>query len=130
MLVAFEFPPVSHLLEWPDLFAGINKVALIYIAATVITLVLVFLATRNRQLVPRGTQNVTESAIDFIEDSIIAQTMVPTGCLPPVPDHPLLLRALLNIFEVVPFIQFPATSRMAIPPSWPSSSGSSSTSSG
>jgi F-type H+-transporting ATPase subunit a len=91
-------------------------VGLIHIAATVITLTLVFLAVRKRQLVPRGTQNVMESAINFIEDSVIAQTIGPGGM------HYLPFLATIfffvlfsNIFEVIPFIQFPANSRMAMP---------------
>jgi F-type H+-transporting ATPase subunit a len=116
VLAALHFPPVSHLLEWPVLFLGLNKVGLIHIAATVITLVLVFLAVRKRQLVPRGTQNVMESAINFIEDSVIAQTIGPGGM------HYLPFLAAIfffvlfsNIFEVIPLIQFPANSRMAMP---------------
>jgi F-type H+-transporting ATPase subunit a len=116
VLVALEFPPVSHLLEWPDLVAGINKVALIYMVAAIITLVLVFLGTRDRQLVPRGTQNVMESAVDFIEDSIIAQTIGPGGLV----YLPFLMSIFFfvlfsNIFEVIPFIQLPGNSRMAMP---------------
>jgi F-type H+-transporting ATPase subunit a len=115
-LVALEFPPVSHLLEWPDLFLGLNKVGLIHIVATLLTILLVYLAVRDRQLVPRGTQNVMESALDFIEDSIIAQTIGPGGMVYlPFLTAIFFFVLFSNMFEVIPFIQFPSNSRMAMP---------------
>ena len=53
MLFALEFPPVSHLLEWPDiLFNGtpfaINKPILIFFAAFVLTLALFFAAGKKK----------------------------------------------------------------------------------
>lgn len=116
MFVALEFPPVSHLLEWPVVGIGLNKVGMIHMVAVLITLTLVFFAVKNRQLVPRGVQNVMESAVNFIEDSVIAQTIGPSGM------HFLPFLATIfffvlfsNIFEVIPFIQFPANARMAMP---------------
>jgi len=120
VLFALEFPPVSHLLEWPDnAFNGtpfaINKPILIFFAALVLTLALFFAAGKKR-LVPTGAQNVAESAVNFIEDSVIMQTMGGDG----MAYLPFLLTLFFfvlfcNIFEVLPFVQFPATSRMAIP---------------
>jgi F-type H+-transporting ATPase subunit a len=120
VLFALEFPPVSHLLEWPDIiFDGtpfaINKPILIFFAAFVLTLLLFFVAGKKK-LVPTGAQNVAESAVNFIEDSVIMQTMGRDG----MAYLPFLLALFFfvlfcNIFEVLPFIQFPATSRMAIP---------------
>lgn len=116
MLVALEFPPVSHLLEWPVIGGGLNKVGIIHVVAVLITLTLTFLAVRNRALVPRGVQNVMESAVTFIEDSVIAQTIGPGGMV----FLPFLLTIFFfvlfsNIFEVIPFVQFPANARMAMP---------------
>jgi F-type H+-transporting ATPase subunit a len=59
---------------------------------------------------------VAESLIDFITDGIILQTMGPEG----MPFLPFLLAMfcfifVCNIFEVIPFIQFPADARMANP---------------
>jgi F-type H+-transporting ATPase subunit a len=117
---ALAFPPVSHLLEWPDILfkdspLAINKVVLIFFAALVLTLVL-FFAAGKKNLVPKGAQNVAESAVNFIEDSVIMQTMGQEG----MGYLPFLITLFFfvlfsNIFEVIPFIQFPATSRMAIP---------------
>jgi len=118
--IALEFPPVSHLLEWPDILFkgtafGVNKVVLIFWAGVILTLGLFFLAGK-RQLVPTGIQNVAESAVNFIQESVIMQTMGREGM------HylPFLLAMFffvffLNIFEVIPGIQFPGNSRMAVP---------------
>ena len=51
-VLALDFPPVSHLFEWPDmLFSGtayaINKTALIYLAAVLITAAIFLLAGRK-----------------------------------------------------------------------------------
>ncbi|HEY1281716.1 MAG TPA: F0F1 ATP synthase subunit A, partial [Acidimicrobiales bacterium] len=75
-----------------------------------------FFAAGKKKLVPTGAQNVAESAVNFIEDSVIMQTMGREG----MGYLPFLLALFFfvlfcNIFEVLPFIQFPATSRMAIP---------------
>jgi F-type H+-transporting ATPase subunit a len=119
-ILALDFPPVSHLLEWPaflfkDTAFAFNKVALIFVAATVITLVFFFVAGK-RKLVPTGVQSVAESSVEFIENSVIMQTMGPEG----MAYLPFLLALFFfvffcNIFEVIPLIQFPATSRMALP---------------
>ena len=120
-LLALEFPPVSHLVEWPDLlFAGsplaINKVVLIYAFAVVTTLVLFWVAGRQSKLVPTGVQNVVEGSIDFIEENVVMQTIGPDG----LRFIPFLLAMfffvlLTNILEIVPFVQFPANARMAMP---------------
>ncbi|MDP6213638.1 MAG: hypothetical protein QGI41_01725, partial [Acidimicrobiales bacterium] len=80
-VLALDFPPVSHLFEWPDIFFSgtayaINKTVLIYLAAVVITGVIFTLAGRPKaSLVPAGIQHVAESGIDFIEESVVMQTI-------------------------------------------------------
>ena len=63
---ALEFPPVSHLFDWPDiLFSGslfaVNKTVLIYLAAVLITSAIFLTAGKQRNsLVPVGVQHVAE----------------------------------------------------------------------
>lgn len=116
MLFGLEFPPVSHLVEWPTGPLGFNKVAGIYVFAVLATAFLFIYAGRKKQLVPKGAQNVAEMAVDFINNQVILQTMGPEG----LGFLPLLLTMFMfilfsNITEIVPFIQFPANARMAIP---------------
>lgn len=120
-LLGIEFPPISHLIEWPDIFFegtpfAINKATLIYFAAVVITLAIFFIASRRAQLVPQGVQNVAESSVDFVRDGIIMQTIGPDG----MRYLPFLLAMFffilfINLFEILPFIQFPGNARMAVP---------------
>ena len=121
-VLALEFPPVSHLFEWPDiLFSGtmyaVNKSALIYLAATAITGAIFILAGRPKEsLVPAGVQHVAESGIDFIEESVVMQTIGPEGRkFMPFLTTMFFFILFSNIFEVIPGIQFPANSRMAFP---------------
>jgi F-type H+-transporting ATPase subunit a len=121
-VLALEFPPISHLFEWPDiLFSGtmyaVNKTALIYLAATAITGAIFILAGRPREsLVPAGVQHVAESGIDFIEESVVMQTIGPEGRkFMPFLTTMFFFILFSNIFEVIPGIQFPANSRMAFP---------------
>ena len=121
-VLALEFPPVSHLFEWPDiLFSGtmyaVNKTALIYLAAMAITGAIFILAGRPREsLVPAGVQHVAESGIDFIEESVVMQTIGPEGRkFMPFLTTMFFFILFSNIFEVIPGIQFPANSRMAFP---------------
>jgi F-type H+-transporting ATPase subunit a len=66
--------------------------------------------------VPTGVQNLVESVVEFITDGIILQTMGPEGM-----KYLWYLTSLFffiffcNVFEIIPFFQFPASARMAIP---------------
>ena len=117
-----EFPPVSHLVEWPDFalkgnaYFAFNKIALLVILSSVLTFTLFALAGRKAQLVPTGIQNVAESAIEFVRDGILMQTMGPHGM------HwlPFLTTIFFfvffnNLWEVIPGIQMPVSARMAVP---------------
>ena len=117
-----HFPPIESLLEWPGfLFEGntfleLNKVGVIYLFAMVAPLVIFTLAIRKSALVPRGVQTVAESSVDFVRENVVMQTMGPDG----MKFMPFLLSLFFfiffaNITEVIPFIQFPANSRMAAP---------------
>jgi F-type H+-transporting ATPase subunit a len=119
-LLAIEFPPVSHLIEWPDLFGSgpfaVNKVVLLMWTAALLTFLLFFVAGRQAQLVPTGVQNVAESVIDFVREQVILQTMGPEG-LSWTPFLVTLFTFIFvgNIFEVVPFVQMPVNARIALP---------------
>lgn len=121
-LLALEFPPVSHLFEWPDiLFDGtpfaLNKTGLIYLAAMLLTIVIFARAGRRREtLVPAGVQHVAEAGIEFVEESVVMQTIGPEGRrFLPFLTTMFFFILFSNITEVIPFIQFPANSRMAMP---------------
>jgi len=117
---ALEFPPLSHIVNWPG-FVGegqwweINKVVVVYGFAVLFTMLL-FLLGSKKAMVPTGAQNLAETAVEFIEDGIVMETMGPEG----LKYTPYLLSLFLfifftNIFEVVPGFQMPASARIALP---------------
>ncbi|MDQ6854295.1 MAG: F0F1 ATP synthase subunit A [Actinomycetota bacterium] len=120
-LLGLDFPPISHLTRWPDIFFqdtpyAVNKTVLIYIAAVLLTLAFFFAAGRRAQLVPRGVQNVAESSLEFVRDGIILQTIGPEGMgYLPFLTAMFFFIFFANIFEVVPFIQFPGNASFAVP---------------
>ena len=80
MLAALKFPQIGELLEWKDiLFKGspfaVNKIVVLTVASSVLTLLFFFVAGSKNALVPRGIQGLAESVVDFVRDSIIQQTM-------------------------------------------------------
>jgi len=120
-LFGLEFPPISHFLEWPEVaFKGtpfaINKTTILFVVSTVITLGFFFLAGYRAKLVPRGVQNVAEASVDFIREGVIMQTIGPDGMrYLPFLTAVFFYILFINIFEIVPFVQFPANSRFAVP---------------
>lgn len=119
MIIGAEFPPLSHLVIWPEFFGndtwGVNKVVLVYAMAAILTM-LVFILGNKQKLVPTGAQNLAESAVEFIEQGIVMETIGEKG----LKYTPLLVSLfffifLSNIFSIVPVIQMPATARIALP---------------
>jgi F-type H+-transporting ATPase subunit a len=119
-VIALDFPPVSHVIEWPDIWGSgpfaVNKVVLLMWASAIITFLFLFVASRRQQLIPQGVQNVGESVVDFVKEGIIMQTMGPDG----MAFAPLLLTFftfifVCNIWEVIPGIQMPVNARIALP---------------
>ncbi len=116
-MLGLEFPPINELLRWQDLFPTFNKIALIAVAAALISIVLFLIAARRDPMVaPTGARNLAEVTIDFIEESVVMQTLGKTG----LKWTPFLLSLFLFIFlcnipGVIPIIQMPATARIAIP---------------
>jgi F-type H+-transporting ATPase subunit a len=121
LLGQLDFPPISHLTRWPDFLFNdtayaINKTVLIYVASMLITMAFFFAAGRRAQLVPRGVQNIAESSLEFIREGIILQTIGPDGMrYLPFLTTMFFFIFFANIFEVVPFIQFPANASFAVP---------------
>ena len=118
-MLALEFPPIENLVEWPAYFGegeiyAFNKIALISVLAVLIPTVLFLLS--KKEMVPRGLQNICESAIEFVEKQVIMSAIGPEG----LKYLPMLLSMFLfvffgNIFEVIPTFQMPANARMANP---------------
>jgi F-type H+-transporting ATPase subunit a len=116
-LLAFELPPINMLLRWRDVVPTVNKVVLIGIAAALIGIAIFLAASRkDPNKAPKGSRNLAEVIIEFIEKQIIMQTMGPSG----LGWTPFLLTLFIfiylsNVPGVIPILQMPATARMGIP---------------
>ena len=115
------FPPISHVLEWKNLFGtdgmfAINKIALTNFFAVAATFLFFWAGSRKRALVPKGVQNLAEASIVFIEHSI-ADEVMGHGGKKYVPFLATLFFFVFfnNIPGVIPGWQMPANARMAVP---------------
>lgn len=121
-LLALEFPPVSHLIEWPDFalqgneYLAFNKIGLLSIVAALLSIGIIWFGARKAQLVPGRGQSFAESIVEFVRENIVMQTMGASGLV----WMPFLLSVFLfvlfaNSFGIIPGIQMPVTARMAVP---------------
>ena len=112
---------VNHLFFWdPILFKdtpfALNRVSLLMIVGSLACITFFWLASRKRSMVPKGMQTIGETAYLFIRDRIAIDVIGPEGV-----KYAAYLTALfffiffMNLMEIVPGINFPVTSRMAIP---------------
>ena len=120
LFAALEFPPISHLLEWPTIIGdgpfAINKVVLGFFLTVIVTMAIFVLGGRQTSLVPTGMKNVAESAVDFVRNGIVLQTMGPDG----LAWTPFLLSIFFfiffnNLLGIIPLWQMPGNARMAVP---------------
>jgi F-type H+-transporting ATPase subunit a len=115
--IGFELPPINMLLRWQDVLPTGNKVVLIGIAAALIGIGIFLAAARkDPKQAPKGSRNLAEVIIEFIEKQIILQTMGPSG----LAWTPFLLTLFIfiyisNVPGIIPIIQMPATARMGTP---------------
>ncbi len=117
----FEAPGVDEF-KWPCIWrvfgntACINKVVLLYFLGALTVFLLFYFAFRKPKIVPTGLQNLMEVAVDFVRNQIILEVIGPAGLtFLPYLVTLFVFVFLTNVFGIIPFIQFPATSRMAIP---------------
>lgn len=96
--------------------ACLNRTTMLILLVTAVIAALFLVAFRAPQIVPTGLQNVAEYAIDFVRRQIILEVIGPEG----MRFLPYLVSLFVfiffsNVMEIIPFINFPVTSRMALP---------------
>src|SRR3990170_3797753 len=120
MQLAIELDP-NHLFFWePLLFEdtpfAINRVVLLMFVGALACLAFFLIGSRRKALVPKGVQNLAESAYLFVRNNIAVDVIGPEGL-----KYANYLASVfffiffMNLLEIVPGINFPVTSRMAIP---------------
>lgn len=112
---------VKELFEFTDAWFTIGSfnftrtTFLIFLAAFIV-IALLYFGLRKGRLVPSKFEMIMESSVEFVRDGIGKDIIGPEG----YKYVPYLLSLFLfilvgNLFEVTPFINFPITSRMALP---------------
>ncbi len=111
---------VNELFETPVVFSigglDVNRAMLLMFLAAFIAVGLLFFAFRKPRLVPTRFGAAMEGLVGFVRDEIAIGIIGHDG----IKYFPYLLSIFMfiligNLFEVTPFINFPITSRMAIP---------------
>jgi F-type H+-transporting ATPase subunit a len=94
----------------------INKPILLVLISGAIVLAFFLYAFRKPKIVPRGAQNLGEVGVLFVRDQILRPQLGKAG------DKylPLLVSLfffiwIMNLFGIIPYIDFPATAKYAIP---------------
>ncbi len=127
LLAQFQMPPVTELFEYPPFLfkdvkiaelipIGFNRVSLLMFVSVVVILAFVLIPMRNPRVVPTKPQLLVESVVQFVRDYIVIEVIGPAG-LKWVPYLTALFLFIFvnNMFEVIPYIIFPPTGRMAMP---------------
>ena len=114
--------PVNELFSFPALFGEgtvyeFTRIQLIMFFAVLLGMALMAYAfVIKRDVVPGKVQAAAEGLVDFIRNDIAVQAIGKEG-IPFVPFFTavFLFVWLNNLFEIVPFVVFPPTAKMALP---------------
>ncbi|HZJ25851.1 MAG TPA: F0F1 ATP synthase subunit A [Acidimicrobiia bacterium] len=121
MLAAFTFPPIDELFRWQDLAFGdtpfaINKTSLLMMISVALILIIFIGGSRRMKLIPSRLQNVLEMTYEFIDRGITRDVIGADATrFTPFLGSLFLFILFLNVWEVIPFIQFPPTARFGVP---------------
>lgn len=108
----FEYrTPIVEILGFP-----ITRTVVLIVLAALVVIALLYFGLRKKSTVPGRFQAAMESLVGFVRDEVAVGIIGPDG----IRYFPYLLAIFMfiligNAFEITPFINFPITSRMAIP---------------
>ncbi len=108
---------INEMFDWPAVLPfGINRVVLLMFLATIATFLFLYLPFRKPRIVPTKFQIAVEVLVDFVKKDVGRDIIGPESVKYEWLLIPMFFWLLfLNILEVTPLINFPPTSRMAIP---------------
>ncbi len=121
MLGVFTFPPIDELFVWPDIVFedtpfAINKTSLLVMVSSLLILLIFIGGSRKMKLVPTKFQSLLESTYEFVDRGITRDVVGNDATrFTPFLGALFLFILFLNFWEIIPFIQFPPTSRFGIP---------------
>ncbi len=120
----FEVPEINHLFTFRPFFSfqvggitfNVTFLTLVMFALTFALTALFIAAFRRPAVVPGKLQNVMEAAVDAVRENIVIQTIGPDGeRYMPYLTAMFFFVLAMNLMEIVPGVQIPISSRMAIP---------------
>jgi F-type H+-transporting ATPase subunit a len=120
-LGVFTFPPIDELFRWKDFafegqFYAINKTSLLVMISSLLIILIFVGGSRKMKLVPGKFQSTLEFTYEFVDRGITRDVIGNDATrFTPFLGTLFLFILFLNFWEVIPFIQFPPTSRFAIP---------------
>jgi F-type H+-transporting ATPase subunit a len=110
-LQSFNFKPMFSIGSF-----HFTKPILVALLCAVIVLVLFWAAFWKPKLVPRGIQNIGELAVLGVRDQILRPSLGKKGdSYLPFLVAMFFFIYFMNLMEIIPFFQFPATSRIGFP---------------
>jgi F-type H+-transporting ATPase subunit a len=116
----FEVPPVGELFNFRPLLElggifDINRVVLITLTATALSMLLFYVAFSKPKLVPGRLQAAVEAIVQFIRELAI-DIIGPEGRrFVPFLMSIFMFVLLNNLFGIIPGVSLPATSKIALP---------------
>ena len=120
----FHVPEVTHLLEFAPLFSfkiggmvfHVTFITLVMFALTFLLAGLFIAGFRNATVIPGKLQNFLEAGVDGVKQQIVAPILgADSDRFMPLLTSMFFFVFAMNFMEVVPPVQFPLSSRMAIP---------------
>ena len=117
----YKVPPVEELFSFdPILFEGtpfqITRVQVILLFGVLLLIGFFVFALRKRSVVPGKIQLVAEMIVGFVREQIAYQMMGKQGeAFVPFLTTVFVFVLVMNWFEILPFVNFPPTSKTAIP---------------
>jgi len=94
----------------------LNRTSILMLLVAAVLATLLIVASARPRLIPTGLQSIAESIYAFIRRDVVIGVMGPEGeRYAPYLTSLFLFAFLASLCEVIPGIQFPITSRMAMP---------------
>lgn len=121
MFAAFTFPPIDELFRWKDVAFentpyAVNKTSILMMVSVAIVLAIYVGGSRRMKLIPSKFQSVLEMTFEFIDRGITRDVIGNDATrFTPFLGAMFLFILFLNFWEIIPGIQFPPTSRFAVP---------------
>ena len=117
----FTVPPAGEIFNLPALFeiggVDITRTWFIIFFSVLFAIILMLVTLGNPKVIPSKLQSMGESVIEFVRDGIARDIIGPEhgDKFAPFLTTIFLFVLFNNMFKIIPFVNFPSTSRIAIP---------------